>query len=626
MCGITGIAAFAEGLKPDIDRVQSMVATLHHRGPDGAGIDICNGVALGMRRLAIIDIAGGAQPLCSEDGLVRVVFNGEIYNFRELRKRLMALGHTFATLSDTEVIVHAYEAYGTDFPVHLNGMFAIALHDLARRKVILVRDPVGIKPLYYSFCRDYLVWGSEIKAILASGLVEKALDVDALGAFIAWEYSPGPSTLYRAIRRLEPGTLLEVDLHAPRCQPRRYWDLKPSVAKDRRTDAEWEEVIDHQVRQSTRRQLVSDVPLGAFLSGGVDSSLIVSSMDPVKTFSIGFDDPSYNELHWAKKVAHHLRIPHIQEKIQPDVADLFSDLMYHLDDPIGDFSIFPTYLVSRLARQHVTVVLSGDGGDELFGGYETYAANRIAGYYERIPSVLRKRLIEPGLASLKPRSTKKGWINTSKRFLEGMGHAPQLAHARWRLFVGEARAEALFTPEAQAQRTVPTTKHILDLYDQAAAFSPTDQGLYVDFKSYLCDNILTKVDRMSMAVSLEVRVPYLDTDLVELAFQMPDRLKVKHHHTKVLLKRLAARYVPRECVYRPKQGFSIPIKNWLKTQLRPLLEDYLDEKEVNAQGLFQSDVVARLKKEHLAGTANHSHVLWSLMVFHAWRKRWYEAS
>ena len=609
-----------------VDQIRPMVETLRHRGPDEEGIEVSEGVALGMRRLSIIDIEGGSQPIHNEDGSVRVIFNGEIYNYKELRQRLLSRGHVFSTQSDTEVIVHAYEEYGAEFPRHLNGMFAIALHDIARRKVILVRDQAGVKPLYYSFGQNALVWGSEIKAILASGLVDKELDVDALGEFLAWEYIPAPSTLFRSIRKLAPATLLEVDLDRPACEPRCYWAIEPSTAYEGRSDAEWEEAIDHGLKQATRRQLMSEVPLGAFLSGGVDSSLIVSSMGSAKTFSIGFEDPSYNELRWAKSVADHLHVPHFQKTITPDVESLFADLIYHLDDPIGDFSIFPTYLVSRLAREQVTVVLSGDGGDELFGGYETYAANGLAHRYNRLPAFIRKGWIEPVLSAIKPRPAKKGLINKSKRFIEGMDHLQQLSHARWRLFATETFLGKLFTPSVQSQREKPIARHILNLFDQVDWLSPMNQCLYVDFKSYLAENIFTKVDRMSMAVSLEARVPFLDMDLVQLAFQVPDHLKVDNQTTKVLLKRLAARYIPKECVYRPKEGFSIPIKHWLKTRFRPLLEEYLDDNKIEAQGIFQEETVSRLKKEHLEGEANHSHLLWSLIVFHAWYDRWFVAA
>jgi asparagine synthase (glutamine-hydrolysing) len=626
VCGIAGIAAFDGGVQPTIEQLRGMCDTIVHRGPDEEGLDIQNGVALGMRRLSIIDLTGGSQPIFNEDRSIRTVFNGEIYNFKELRRALKAKGHRFTTSCDTEVIVHAYEEFGPLFPDHLNGMFAIALHDSKLRKLILARDHIGIKPLFYAFNGHHLVWGSEIKVLLASKLVQRILNLDALGEFLAWEYVPGAKTLFTGIHKLEPGAMLEIDLERPDCTPKYFWDIPMGSerGKDARSDAEWESLVDEKIDECVRRQMVSDVPLGAFLSGGVDSSLVVNAMGRAETFSIGFDDPSYNELAWARKVARHLGVNHKDKIIQPDVGKLFDHLMYYMDDPIGDFSIFPTYLVSQHARQYVTVALSGDGGDELFGGYETYLAEQKARQYHMIPAPLRKLALEPIIATLKPRAAKKGLINKAKRFIEGLGHPKALSHARWRIFLGEAMRDRLFTADARQELTTPAGEHIITLFRRAGSRQPLNRSLYVDVKSYLVDNCLVKTDRMSMAVSLEARVPLLDKELVELAFQVPDRFKVDKGKTKVMLKSVAARHVPTECVYRPKEGFSIPIKNWLGMELKPLMEDLLDPKRIAAEGVFQAAAIEEMKEQHLTGIANHSHVLWSLMVFQAWRRRWLE--
>jgi asparagine synthase (glutamine-hydrolysing) len=622
MCGIAGIAALGDAPQPSVDQLARMCHTIIHRGPDDEGIAIEGGVGLGMRRLSIIDVRGGHQPIYNEDRTVSTVFNGEIYNFRELRRDLQRAGHMFTTQCDTEVIVHAYEQYGSDFPRHLNGMFAFALYDSVRRKLILARDHLGVKPLYYCLTPQYAVWGSEIKAVLASGLVERTLDVDALGEFLAWEYVPGEKTLFKAIRKLEPGHMLTIDLDAPTRTPTQYWDIPAENSTN--VPIDWQDVIQAQITESVQRQLVSDVPLGAFLSGGVDSSLVVAAMGSAKTFSIGFEDPSYNELAYSSKVAEHLGVEHITEIINPKVADLFEELMYFMDDPIGDFSIFPTYLVSRLARQHVTVALSGDGGDELFGGYETYVADDRARYYNCIPAPLRHGIVAPWVNSLRPRTSKKGLVNKLKRFVEGMEQPASLGHARWRVFTSDLLRNELFTDAAARELTTPSGQHIRNLFRRAGDREPLNRSLYVDVKSYLCDNCLVKVDRMSMAVSLEARVPLLDKELVELAFRIPPSLKVSGSHTKILLKRLAARKVPPECVYRPKEGFSIPIKQWLGTQFRPIMEELLGKRKIEGEGIFKSATIERLKQEHLTGIANHSHVLWALIVFHAWRKRWLE--
>jgi asparagine synthase (glutamine-hydrolysing) len=599
-----------------------MCNVMEHRGPDDGGLEIHDGVGLGIRRLAIIDLAGGRQPMHNEDGTVRVVFNGEIYNYRELRRELEGKGHRFATSSDTEVIVHLWEESGTMFPTRLNGMFAIAVHDVARRRVVLARDPVGIKPLYYALHGGTLVFGSEVKAVLASGLVPRELDLDALGQFLAWEYVPGAATLLRHVRKLRPAEMLVLDLDTGARELSRYWDIPSSEDRDDAGGVDWEEEVDAAVQRCVRRQMVSDVPLGAFLSGGVDSSLVVAAMgEGARTFTIGFDDPSYSEVAWSKRVAAELGVSHRVEVIRPQVVDLFQRLMHFMDDPIGDFSIFPTYLVSRLAREDVTVALSGDGGDELFGGYETYLAEEAAAQWMRVPAPIRG-LVEPAVRRWRPTAAKKGLINRAKRFVEGFEHDDDLGHARWRVFAGEAVRRELLTPEAREAMPTPVGAHIAELRREASTRDRRDQALYVDLRSYLVDNCLVKVDRMSMACSLETRVPLLDPELIELAFRMPSSLKYSARRTKILLKRVASRHAPRGAIYRPKQGFSIPIKNWLMHEFRPLVEDLLNRDRITREGLFEPTTIERLKREHQENRANHSHVLWSLLVFQDWRQRW----
>jgi asparagine synthase (glutamine-hydrolysing) len=349
-------------------------------------------------------------------------------------------------------------------------------------------------------------------------------------------------------------------------------------------------------------------------------------MGEAQTFSIGFDDPTYNELSWARKVANHLKVNHKDEILKPDVLDLFDHLMQFMDDPIGDFSIFPTYLVSKLARKHVTVSLSGDGGDELFGGYETYLANHKANQYKKIPSFLRQGIIEPIINSLNPTAKKKGLVNKVKRFIEGLQYEDGLSHARWRLFLGDAVKQRLFAPDSLNQLKLTSGDHIVKLFDKAGSRGGLDRSLYVDVKSYLVDNILTKVDRMSMAVSLETRVPFLDPDLVELAFQVPEKFKTNSSESKIILKKVAAKHVPRECIYRPKEGFSIPMKNWLNQEFKPLMNDLLSEQKIRSDGIFNVKMINQLKAEHSSGKINHSHILWSLMVFHDWKKRWLESN
>jgi asparagine synthase (glutamine-hydrolysing) len=600
-----------------------MTDAIAHRGPDDAGFHIDPPVLMGMRRLAIIDLSTGHQPIGNEDGSIQVVYNGEIYNYRELRAELQAKGHVFKTRSDTEVLVHLYEEEGETFANRLNGMFAIALHDRRRRRVLLIRDQVGIKPLFVARLNRHLVFGSEIKSVLAYRLVPRELDFDALSEFVAWEYVPAPGTLFKGIKKLEPGHLLAVDLAAGTVEDRCYWDLPlPEEAPDARNEAAVIERIDALLGAAVRRQLVSDVPLGALLSGGVDSSIVVAGMGPgALTFSIGFDDPSYDEVPHARRVAAHLGVRHEVEVVRPDVRELFDHLMRFMDDPIADVSIFPTYLVSRLARRHVTVALSGDGGDEIFGGYDCYVAQAAAAGWDRLPAFFRNGIVAPLLKHIPPSPKKKGLVNKAKRFVEGAMLDPVLGHARWRLFADQAMRRSLFTPEAAGAMERPVEAHIERLHAAAAGRDRVDTALSVDFKSYLVDNCLVKSDRMSMACSLELRVPFLDIEVIKAAFAMPSVFKLDRGRTKPLLKKVAARHVPRESVYRTKQGFSIPMKNWLKAELRPLLDD-LDSAASRNEGLFQPATVRRLIDEHIANRANHAHILWALIVFQDWRHRW----
>ncbi|HZA98419.1 MAG TPA: asparagine synthase (glutamine-hydrolyzing) [Gemmatimonadales bacterium] len=624
MCGIAGVASVGGRSAIDYSRLGAMTDSLFHRGPDEPGSEICDGVALGMRRLSIIDLEGGSQPLYNEDRTIRVVFNGEIYNYRELRRSLEARGHRLLSQTDGEVIPHLWEELGPRFPSVLNGMFAIAVHDLRARRVTLVRDHFGIKPLYYSLVDGRLVFGSEVKALLASGMVPRELDIDALGEFMSWEYVPAPRTLLRGVRKLLPGGMLELDLASGTVQESAWWE--PPAPNGRAglpaSEREWEEAVDAKISEAVQRQLISDVPLGAFLSGGVDSSLVVAAMGGAQTYSIGFEDPTYDETGCSRQVAAHLGVNHTIEVIRPDAMALFSNLMRYMDDPIADFSIFPTYLVSQVARREVKVALSGDGGDEVFGGYETYAAQSAARLWNRVPSLMRDPAARLITARVRPTASKKGLVNTALRFLEGAGHDPRLGHARWRLFVGERLRQELFTPEALAAMPTTVGDHVLRLADEAGQRGEVDRALYVDLRSYLADNCLVKVDRMAMACSLEVRVPLLDPELVVLAFRLPERFKVAGRQTKVLLKQLAARQVPAECVYRRKQGFSVPMKHWLNQEFRALLNELLAPDRLRREGIFRVDTVERLKREHARQEQNHSHVLWALMVFQDWRVRW----
>lgn len=618
MCGITGIAGFSGKPVPADIPFEKMVDSLRHRGPDEKGIEKSGQVYMGARRLSIIDLQNGQQPVRNENGMIVATQNGEIYNYRQLTAGLKNAGHRFISKGDTEPIVHAYEQYGVDFFKQLEGMFAIALHDRQKNILLLGRDRAGIKPLYYCVTSGFIIWGSEIKAILASGLIDKRLNLNALPEYLAWEYVPGPHTLFNNIYKILPGHYLEVDLNTGAHRLTKYWDIMPDSEKtdlaDQINKADW------LIKESVQSQMISDVPLGAFLSGGIDSSLIVNAMKNAETFTIGFPENSYNELPYAKQVAEITGNRNISEMITHDVLGDFEFLLGFLDDPIADFSIFPTYLVSKLSRQHVKVVLSGDGGDELFGGYETYTAQNLAARIDFLPTHLKRTIASVILKTLKPTEQKKGFTNKVIRMMQGMLESGELKHARWRLFAGEKLLRELIQPEFFGYEF--ENNHIYRILDQQPRFDEINQWLMTDFRSYLADNILVKVDRMSMAASLETRVPFLDSKLIEFAFNVPGDHKIGIARTKILLKKIAEKYFPREIVHRPKQGFSIPVKNWLINDQKHLLKNYLNEKIIQESQIFNWEKIEELIRQHQSGRANHSHILWALIVFNAWKKRW----
>jgi asparagine synthase (glutamine-hydrolysing) len=502
-------------------------------------------------------------------------------------------------------------------------MFAFALWDSARKRLLAARDHIGIKPLYYWVGRDRIVFGSELKCLAAHPEVPLEIDLVALDQFLTLEYIPTPRTIFKDVHKLPPGHRLVYQ--AGEVKVEQYWDV-PTVEtpSDEATAAEMlRELIDDAVE----KQLMSDVPLGAFLSGGIDSSTVVAAMSiasstPVRTFSIGFDDATYNELPYARAIALRYQTDHTEETLQPDIAETAERLVRHLDEPFGDFSIFPTFLVSEVARKKVKVVLSGDGGDELFGGYDTYVAQGMDRYYRWLPSGLRKNVIPTVAAWIPPRPEKKGLINKTKRFIEGAALPDALQHARWMMFMSPQEKAALYRPEMSGGLTGESSGAVLERYFNLAAHrDELAQQQYVDIKTYLVDDILTKVDRMSMAVSLEARVPLLDFRIVELAVNLPAHMKLRRGQTKRILRRAMADRLPEMVLNKPKQGFSIPLKNWLKGPLKPMMMDLLSEARIRQRGYFDEATISRWTKEHLSGAENHSHRLWALMVFELWSQQ-----
>ena len=595
-----------------------MARSLTHRGPDDEGYWIDGSLALGMRRLQVVDLAGGRQPMANEDGSVRVVFNGEIYNHQQLRRELEGCGHRFRTRSDTEAIVHAFEEWGPDCVERFNGMFGLAVWDARDQRLFLARDRLGIKPLYVHEGPEGVTFGSELKAVVSAPWVPLEWDEEAVDDFMTYEFVPAPRSIVAGVRKLRPGTSV---LYEPGRAPQscRYWQLRagsPPRDPDEAVDG-----LRALLQASVRRRLMADVPLGVFLSGGIDSSIIVALMSDetpgrVRSFSMGFADRSYNELDYARTVADRYTTAHREQMVTPEIVALAGRLADLFDEPFADVSAFPTFMISEIARREVTVVLSGDGGDELFAGYDHYRAHRWA---ERIRWLARQgawRWVDQLLAWVPPSPRKKGAVNKAKRFVEGLRRPADLEQARWWAFWDLIERRQLYASEF-AERLAdrdPFAYYRQRLAEGAASgFGGLQRQLYADVTGYLPDDILTKVDRMSMAVSLEARVPYLDHEFVEYSMRVPAEWKLKGVATKWILKQAFRDELPARIRRRGKEGFSIPMKNWLRGPLRPMLRETLAPARVCQRGWYDSHGVARLVDEHLRGRANHAHRLWCLM-------------
>jgi len=614
-----------------VDRgvLTQMTRALRHRGPDDEGFFVASydggvAVGLGFRRLAIIDLATGNQPIANEDASVQVVYNGEIYNYRELRAELESRGHRFATNADTEVIVHLYEELGRRCVERLNGMFAIALWDERERLLLLARDRFGKKPLYYVEVDGGLLFGSELKSLVEHPDCPRRLDHESLAAYLAAEYVPTPRAILEGVRKL-PAAHRLVWQHG-RAVVERYWDLFFEHDAVERTDDEYAEELRERLRAAVRRRLVSDVPLGAFLSGGIDSSSVVAFMaealpsGSVKTFSIGFREQSFDESRHARRVAEHFGTDHHEDTFTAsDMADLLPTIADALDEPFADASILPTYLLSRFTREHVTVALGGDGGDELLAGYPTFPADRVASLYP-MPRLLHERLVMP-LADLLPVSTANFSFDFKlKRFLRGAGMPSGIRHPVW---LGS------FTPEEQRNLLVRPGRDPLETHRRAFGAAPTgdrvERLIYLYARTYLQDDILVKVDRASMACSLEVRAPFLDLELVEFLGRVPARLKLRRLDTKHILKRALADVLPEGIAARAKKGFGVPVADWIKGELREAVQDELSAERLRRQGIFEPAAVERLLGEHMSGRRDHRKPLWTLFMFQLWHRRWAEA-
>ena len=623
MCGITGI--FDTRGRREIDRgvLSRMNESQHHRGPVEGGVHVEPGVGLGHRRLSIIDLATGQQPLYNEDGSVCVVFNGEIYNFQELIPELQSLGHVFHTRSDTEVIVHAWEAWGERCVERFRGMFAFALWDRTRECLFLARDRLGVKPLHYALLDDgTLLFGSELKSLLAHGGLRREIDPLAVEEYFALGYVAEPRCIFTQARKLPPATTLVVTRGRPLGEPREYWDVRFTL-DNRIGEAEAREELVERLRESIRLRLMSEVPLGAFLSGGVDSSAVVALMaglsnEPVNTCSIAFADPAFNEAEFARKVADRYRTNHHVETVESDDFDLIDTLARLYDEPYADSSAIPTYRVCQLARQHVTVALSGDGGDESFGGYRRY----------------RLHMMEEGLRSIMPLGVRRPVFGMLGRVYPKADWAPRVFRAKT-TFEGMARSsvEAYFHSVSILRGPMRTRlfsecfKRKLggydaqQVFDHHAARAGTDDPLaliqYLDLKTYLVGDINTKVDRASMAHSLEVREPLMDHPLVEWLASLPSSYKLRRREGKYLLKKSMEPMLPNDVLYRPKMGFSVPLARWFRGPLKGRVREALLGERLADTGWFEQDYLRHLVDAHQSGTRDYSASLWTLLMFEA---------
>jgi len=626
MCGITGVVG---SLRTDRSTLQRMNDTLRHRGPDGEGAYWSDDAGLAMRRLAIIDVAGGDQPIYNEDGRVCVVYNGEIYNFLELRHELEGRGHRFATQSDTEVIVHAYEEYGVECVERLWGMFALAVWDSRQQVLLLARDRLGKKPLvYYADPHGGLAFASELQALLAHPSVPREVDPRAIDDYLTYLYVPAPTTAYRNVRKLPPGHRLVWHNGTSTVEP--YWRVR-FADKRRITEADAVDEFGTLLRDAVRRRMIADVPLGAFLSGGMDSSSVVAEMaelstTPVKTFSIGFGERDFDELRYARQVAERFGTEHHELVVEPRAAEILPTLVRHYGEPYGDSSAIPTFYVAQLTRQHVTVALNGDGGDELLAGYERHWAARVAARYDTIPRFVRHGLIRPLIPLVPEPRQRRAFLRRAKRFMTA-AHLPVLdRYLHWVGAYTPSQKLALYSPDFVDLLGGNDSGHWLrEALAPEPHLDPVDAVLRGDTLLYLPQDCLVKADIATMANSLEARSPLLDHRLVEFCAALPSSYKLRGRTSKWLLRRLMRERLPEDILTRPKMGFGVPVGEWLRGELRPLLEDALLSSRSLGRGYFRAPAVRALVDDHVSRRADRTSHIWGLLMLELWFREFVDA-
>ncbi len=623
MCGITGFISKDKNSSVEARELvlDKMCRIITYRGPDEQGTVVKDRAALGMRRLSIIDIKSGQQPIFNEDGNLAIVFNGEIYNFQELKKELESLGHRFKTHSDTETILHAFEEFGADCLEKLRGMFAFAIWNFLEETLFLARDRVGKKPLFYTLTKDgSFVFGSELKTLLAHGEIDKQVDFAALDAYLTFGYVPEEFCIFKGVQKLAPAHFLV--FKNGKIHTEKYWDFNYQQPANIKSEDEYIEVLREKIRDAVDVRLISEVPLGAFLSGGVDSSTIVAMMSqiakiPVKTFSIGFNEDSFDELKYARVAAKHFGTEHHEFIVTPDLVNIVDELVWHFDEPFADSSALPTFMVSKMAREFVTVVLSGDGGDELFAGYTRYVTDKKRSAFAHLPEAIRSGVLQQISRKLPHGAPGKNYLynvslNTIDRYIDSVSQ------------FNSQRKEYLYSKDFRANLNGAFgagERQFRTLAESIATGNGIDNLLYLDSKTYLPGDILTKVDRMSMANSLEARAPLLDHKLIEFVVNIPPALKLKGLETKYILKKAMEGIVPNEILYREKQGFGVPIGEWINSQLREKIRADLSDQRTLERGYFEKSYVQSLLDEHSKGRRDHSHQLWQLWMLELWHRK-----
>lgn len=622
MCGIAGQIR-ADGQRPDAELLHRMCAAIEHRGPDSRGVHIDDGVGLGIQRLRVIDLVSGDQPIFNEDRSVAVVLNGEIYNHRELRRDLKRKGHRFSTESDTEVIVHLYEEVGVDFVKSLIGMFGVAVWDSRERQLVLARDRFGKKPLFYAQRDGVLSFASEIQSLLQDRHVSRSVDYEALDMYLALRYVPSPLTAFRDVRKLNPAHRLV--FRDGRSQTKAYWHLDYTPKRNIGDERELCEELRERLRTAVRRRLIADVPLGAFLSGGIDSAAVVAAMaeestQPVKTFSIGFDSDSVNELPQAQIVADRFETDHHEFMVTPKAIELLPKIIRHHGEPFADATSIPTFYLSEVTRQHVTVALNGDGGDEIFGGYTRYLANLASARVSSLPLPLRRAIARTGTAI--PRNGRiDSWPSRIRRVAETLPLDPARRYFAYMSHLNGLRRDELYTDSFRESIGVGHAQDaIVDAWSQAHATDLLDRMLDTDVRTYLPDDLLTKVDIASMSYSLEARSPLLDHELVEFVASLPPSEKIQGKEKKVIFRRALRGWIPDEILDAPKRGFHPPLADWLRGELGGFARELLLDPVARERGHFRPDRVATLIDQHAQGVEDHSQGIWRLMIYELWHR------